>query len=176
MPNRTAYAYVTRYLSTSPISSMPPGDPEHFEARRLFTSLVPFLTDRKSKIALPSLSSLITHLWSRFEPVSTSYQYVWLMLSETLHIGNYDTVVLRSTHARLRKTIAPIGRRPARLHRTHNVLRRSPKRKRSSSALRYIRALRAFRDIFDSPPCLSKAGILCCAHHLDTRIYSCGAC
>ncbi|THG95701.1 hypothetical protein EW026_g6011 [Hermanssonia centrifuga] len=63
-----AYAYVTRYLSTSPVGSILPEDAEHEEARRMFTRLVPFLTERKSKTVLPSLSGVITDLWSRFEP------------------------------------------------------------------------------------------------------------
>ncbi|KAJ3520784.1 hypothetical protein NM688_g9114 [Phlebia brevispora] len=63
-----AYAYITRYLSTSPLSVLRPGDSDHEESHKLFSRLVPFLTDRKSKTVLPSLSAIITDLWSRFEP------------------------------------------------------------------------------------------------------------
>lgn len=64
-----AYAYVTRHLATSPLESIPRGDPEHAEARRTISQLVPFLTDRKSTTVHPSLSSAVTALWSRFPPV-----------------------------------------------------------------------------------------------------------
>ncbi len=76
--NRMAYAYVTRYLSTSPVGSILPEDAEHEEARRMFTRLAPFLTERKSKTVLPSLSGVITDLWSRFEPVRFFIMYIYL--------------------------------------------------------------------------------------------------
>ncbi|KAI0925033.1 hypothetical protein AcW2_005734 [Taiwanofungus camphoratus] len=63
-----AYAFVTRSLSTSPLSSISPHEPEHEEARRSIAQLVPFLTERKSQVVHPTLSSVVTDLWSRFEP------------------------------------------------------------------------------------------------------------
>ncbi|PSR73893.1 hypothetical protein PHLCEN_2v10290 [Hermanssonia centrifuga] len=77
-----AYAYVTRYLSTSPVGSILPEDAEHEEARRMFTRLVPFLTDRKSKTVLPSLSGVITDLWSRFEPETMTPKFFSLLMQD----------------------------------------------------------------------------------------------
>jgi len=62
-----AYAYVTRYFSTSPISTLPADDREHEDACGIISRLIPFLTDRKSKTIYPTLSSVVTDLWSRFE-------------------------------------------------------------------------------------------------------------
>ncbi|KIP07070.1 hypothetical protein PHLGIDRAFT_127858 [Phlebiopsis gigantea 11061_1 CR5-6] len=77
-----AYAYITRYLSTSSLSSLSPGEPERAEARRLFSTLVPFLTDKKSKTVLPSLSGLITDLWSRFEPDTMSPPFFAFLMQD----------------------------------------------------------------------------------------------
>jgi len=53
-----AYAYATRYLSTSPLSSVSADDPDFQEAHRIISDLAPFLTDRKSKILHSSLSGV----------------------------------------------------------------------------------------------------------------------
>ncbi|EKM50170.1 uncharacterized protein PHACADRAFT_32993 [Phanerochaete carnosa HHB-10118-sp] len=87
------YAYVTRYLSTSPLASISPGDPEHYEARQFFSRLVPFLTDRKSRTVLPSLSGLITHLWSRFEPGSMTPALFALLMRDVAKLMRPSTVV-----------------------------------------------------------------------------------
>jgi len=62
-----AYAYVTRYFATSPISTLSADDREHEDARGVISRLIPFLTDRKSKTIHSTLSSVVTDLWSRFE-------------------------------------------------------------------------------------------------------------
>lgn len=64
---RVAYAYVTRYLATSPLTALEPSEQD--EARRLISQLVPFLTDRLSKTVHSSLSAAVTDLLSRFQPV-----------------------------------------------------------------------------------------------------------
>lgn len=94
-----AYAYVTRYLSTSPLSSISPGDPEHEEARRLLSGLVPFVTDRRSKTVLPSLSGLITHLWSRFEPGSMTPSFFALLMRDAARLLRPSAVVAISSAA-----------------------------------------------------------------------------
>ena len=65
-----AYAYVTRHLSTSPLSSLDHEDPDYQEAKSIFIQLVPFLTARRSQTLYQSLEEAITDLWSRFEIVS----------------------------------------------------------------------------------------------------------
>ncbi|KZP30636.1 hypothetical protein FIBSPDRAFT_814946 [Athelia psychrophila] len=62
-----AYAYATRYLATSPLSTLTADEPEWQEARRITSQLVPFLTDRSSKVLHSNLSSVVTDLWSRFD-------------------------------------------------------------------------------------------------------------
>ncbi|GJE90294.1 hypothetical protein PsYK624_064230 [Phanerochaete sordida] len=93
------YAFVTRYLSTSPLSSLPPGDPEHGEARRLFARLVPFLTERRSTLVLPSLSGLITHLWSRFEPGSMTPAFFALLMRDAARLLRPAAVVAVAAQA-----------------------------------------------------------------------------
>ena len=65
-----AYAYVTRHLSTSPLSSLDHEDPDYQEAKSIFIQLVPFLTARRSQTLYQSLEEAITDMWSRFEIVS----------------------------------------------------------------------------------------------------------
>ena len=67
-----AYAYATRWLSISPLSSLSIEEPDYDEARHVISKLVPFLVDRKSKTLLSSLSSAATAVLSRFDPVCKS--------------------------------------------------------------------------------------------------------
>lgn len=64
-----AYAYVSRHLATSPLSSFAPENDDHQEARRIISQLVPFLTDRKATTLHTGLSSVITDIWSRWDVV-----------------------------------------------------------------------------------------------------------
>ncbi|KAF7794427.1 hypothetical protein EIP86_005561 [Pleurotus ostreatoroseus] len=77
-----AYAFITRHLSTSPLSSSRTEDTERTMARKLFVQLAPFLTDRKSTTVLPSLSSVITHLWSRFPPDTMTSAFFALIMRD----------------------------------------------------------------------------------------------
>ena len=65
-----AYAYATRHLSTSPLSSLNHENPDYQEAKNIFIQLVPFLTARRSQTLYQSLEEAITDMWSRFEIVS----------------------------------------------------------------------------------------------------------
>ena len=67
--SRIAYAYTTRHLMTSPLSSMSPNDSDVPEARSILGRLVPFLVDKGSKTRFSSLKAVVTDIWSRFEPV-----------------------------------------------------------------------------------------------------------
>lgn len=62
-----SYAYVNRYFATSPLSKAT-GD-DIGAMCQIFSQLVPFLVDRKSKAIHPTLSSAITDVWSRLEQV-----------------------------------------------------------------------------------------------------------
>lgn len=63
------YAYITRYFSTSPLSSVPADSPDYEEMKRVVSKLVPFLTERRSTILYTNVSSMVTDIWSRFEAV-----------------------------------------------------------------------------------------------------------
>ena len=67
-----AYSYTTRHLSTSPLSGIGTDTPEFLEARHLLTQLVPFVTERKSITLYSNLTSLVTDMWSRFQPVRSA--------------------------------------------------------------------------------------------------------
>ncbi|CAL1715449.1 unnamed protein product [Somion occarium] len=77
-----AYAYITRSFATSPISSLAPQDSDSEEARRTISRLVPFLVDRKSTTVLPSVSALVTDLWSRFEPGTMTSTFFAILLND----------------------------------------------------------------------------------------------
>ncbi|KAG5636783.1 hypothetical protein H0H81_006897 [Sphagnurus paluster] len=78
-----AYAFTTRHLSASPLSSLTPENTDYEEARRLISQLAPFLTDRRSTTVYPNLSSLTTDVWSRFKPGQINSQLFALLLRDT---------------------------------------------------------------------------------------------
>ncbi|KIJ34956.1 hypothetical protein M422DRAFT_262918 [Sphaerobolus stellatus SS14] len=65
-----AYAYVTRRLSISPLSSLGPKDSDHTDALELLSRTVPFLIDRKSTLIYRSVDDLVTATWANFEAIS----------------------------------------------------------------------------------------------------------
>lgn len=71
LPISIAYAYTTRQLSVSPLSSLTIDNPDIQEARHSMARLTPFLTAKNSKVLHSSLSSVITDIWSRFRSVSS---------------------------------------------------------------------------------------------------------
>ncbi|GBE86234.1 hypothetical protein BKA93DRAFT_816514 [Sparassis latifolia] len=78
-----AYAYTTRHLAMSPLSALSLGDPEHAEACRTIAHLAPFLADRKSATIHPTLSSVVTDFWSRFEPGKMTSPFLSVLLRDT---------------------------------------------------------------------------------------------
>ncbi|KZT07481.1 uncharacterized protein LAESUDRAFT_724932 [Laetiporus sulphureus 93-53] len=87
------YAYLNRYFSTSPLSMMAPNSPERAEARRLVAQLIPFLIDRKSQLVHPTLSSVVTDLWSRFTPGEMTPAFFALLLRDSSTLLRPSTVV-----------------------------------------------------------------------------------
>ncbi|KAJ7326304.1 hypothetical protein DFH08DRAFT_787221 [Mycena albidolilacea] len=75
-----AYAYVTRHLSVSPLSTAPELDAD--AARGLLATLVPFLTSRTSRTLHPTLDSALTDLHSRLPPDSATPQLFALLLCD----------------------------------------------------------------------------------------------
>ncbi|THU86223.1 hypothetical protein K435DRAFT_923385, partial [Dendrothele bispora CBS 962.96] len=66
-----AYAFVTRHLAVSPLTSVRPGSEDHQEIKRIVSQLVPFLTDRKSTIMHTNIPSVVTDIRSRYDPVNS---------------------------------------------------------------------------------------------------------
>jgi hypothetical protein len=65
------YAYAVRYFATSPLCKAAEGD--NVEIRQTLSQLMPFLVDRKSKLAHTNLSSVVTDVWSRFQQVGHGF-------------------------------------------------------------------------------------------------------
>ncbi|KIJ59233.1 hypothetical protein HYDPIDRAFT_101098 [Hydnomerulius pinastri MD-312] len=63
-----AYAYTTRHLSMSPLSSTENDPSDQNEARRIIAQAVPFIADRKSKVLHVSIGDAANALWSRLDP------------------------------------------------------------------------------------------------------------
>ncbi|KAI0785209.1 hypothetical protein C8Q75DRAFT_723127 [Abortiporus biennis] len=77
------YSYITRSLSTSPLSSLRSIDPEYQEAKRFVSRLLPFLVERRSTSVFPNLSATITDLWSRFDSEKISPILLSILLHDT---------------------------------------------------------------------------------------------
>ncbi|KAI9062579.1 hypothetical protein FKP32DRAFT_1573971 [Trametes sanguinea] len=88
------YAYIIRYFAVSPLSAIPPNDPDRPEIRRSISQLVPFLIDRRSTLAHSSLSGVVTDLWSRFPPGHMDSQFFSLLLKDTASLLRPATVTV----------------------------------------------------------------------------------
>ncbi|EPQ56637.1 hypothetical protein GLOTRDRAFT_28595, partial [Gloeophyllum trabeum ATCC 11539] len=87
-----AYAYATRHLSVSPLSSASDAL-DVAEAQRLISSLVPFLVDRKSTLVHPNMSSVVTDLWSRFGQGQMRPKLFALLLRDTARLMRPSRVI-----------------------------------------------------------------------------------
>ncbi|KAJ7576895.1 hypothetical protein C8J56DRAFT_373722, partial [Mycena floridula] len=87
-----AYVYVTRHLAASPLDSIPSQDADYLEARRLFSQLVPFLTEKKATTLHTSLTSVITDIWSRFDPGTMTAETFSLLLRDVSRLLTPATV------------------------------------------------------------------------------------
>ncbi|KAH9951174.1 hypothetical protein B0H21DRAFT_355876 [Amylocystis lapponica] len=95
----TAYAYTTRHLAMSPLSSVDPAEPQIEDARGTIARLVPFLTDRRSKTVHWTLSSVEIDLWSRFEPGSMTPAFFSLLLRDAATLLQPSSVTVLSSAA-----------------------------------------------------------------------------
>ncbi|OJA21550.1 hypothetical protein AZE42_03238 [Rhizopogon vesiculosus] len=77
-----AYAFTTRRLSVSPLSSAGDDASDEVEARRIISQAVPFLVARQSKVLYSDLSSAITDVWSRFDPGSVGVESFSVLLND----------------------------------------------------------------------------------------------
>lgn len=63
-----AYAYVTRRISISPLSSLGAKDPDHGVIQDLLSSILPFLIER-STFVYRSVDDVVTSTWAKLEAV-----------------------------------------------------------------------------------------------------------
>ncbi|KAJ7628639.1 hypothetical protein FB45DRAFT_41847 [Roridomyces roridus] len=94
------YAYTTRHLSISPLSTALESDAE--AARFLISQLTPFLTSRTSKTLHRTLDDALTELHSRLPPDSATPQLLALLLRDAASLLRPPLVADESTgpHAR----------------------------------------------------------------------------
>ncbi|KDQ51026.1 hypothetical protein JAAARDRAFT_199417 [Jaapia argillacea MUCL 33604] len=78
-----AYAYTSRHLSLSPLSS--PSE-ENEEPTKLLSTLIPFLFDKKSTIRFGTLESAIADLWARFNQGTISPSSFSTLLKDTANL------------------------------------------------------------------------------------------
>lgn len=81
-----AYAYATRHLGTSPLSSLTPDDPNYDEARRLISQLVPFVVERRAVTLYSDITTVITDIWSRLDVGVPSSDLFALLLQDAAHL------------------------------------------------------------------------------------------
>ncbi|KAG5647837.1 hypothetical protein DXG03_007761 [Asterophora parasitica] len=81
-----AYAFTSRHLSVSPLSSLKPDDIDLEEARSIISQLVPFLTDPKSATVYSNVSGIVTDIWSRFKPDQINSALFALLLRDTVNL------------------------------------------------------------------------------------------
>lgn len=65
-----AYAYVTRKLLISPLSSIKTNDADRKIAIDLFKRVAPFLTDKRSTLVFSSVDDIVTFFWSKLDTLS----------------------------------------------------------------------------------------------------------
>jgi len=78
-----AYAFITRRLATSPLSSLDPNNSDYDEAKQLLGQLVPFLLDRKSTVLHTNVSDAITDIWSKFDKSTLSTSTFPVLMRDT---------------------------------------------------------------------------------------------
>ncbi|KAF8661330.1 hypothetical protein AX16_001426 [Volvariella volvacea WC 439] len=81
-----AYAYTTRHLATSPLSSLFPESADHEQARQAVGQIVPFLVDRSGTTLYTNMSSMITDVWSRFSEGAASPELFSILLGDVAEL------------------------------------------------------------------------------------------
>ncbi|KAF8208384.1 hypothetical protein K438DRAFT_2072533 [Mycena galopus ATCC 62051] len=120
-----AYAYATRHLSVSPLSTA--AEPDADAARATFATLTPFLTSRTSKTLHPTLDSALTDLYSRLPPDSATPQLFALLLRDATTLLRPSLVVdavdgRAGPHARALRALGDLHMLfQARVHVAHKI-------------------------------------------------------
>ncbi|KAG2110380.1 uncharacterized protein F5147DRAFT_690391 [Suillus discolor] len=92
-----AYAFATRHLSVSPLSSTENDASDEAEARRIISQAVPFLVARRSQVLYSTLSSAVTDVWSRFDPGTMGAESLAALLVDSSIIARPRLVVATSS-------------------------------------------------------------------------------
>ncbi|KAG2150289.1 uncharacterized protein EDB93DRAFT_1240313 [Suillus bovinus] len=92
-----AYAFATRHLSVSPLSSAENDASDEAEARRIISQAVPFLAARRSQVLYSTLSSAVTDVWSRFDPGTVGTESLSVLLHDLSIIVRPRLVVATSS-------------------------------------------------------------------------------
>ncbi|KAG0699902.1 hypothetical protein DFH29DRAFT_934535 [Suillus ampliporus] len=92
-----AYAFVTRHLSISPLSSAENDASDETEARRIISQAVPFLVARQSKVLYSTLSSAVTDVCSRLDPGTVGAESLSVILQDLSMIMRPRRVVAVSS-------------------------------------------------------------------------------
>ncbi|KAG1792620.1 uncharacterized protein HD556DRAFT_1444300 [Suillus plorans] len=92
-----AYAFATRHLSVSPLSSTENDASDEAEARRIISQAVPFLVARRSQVLYSTLSSAVTDVWSRFDPGTMGAESLSALLLDSSIIARPRLVVATSS-------------------------------------------------------------------------------
>lgn len=93
-----AYAFATRHLSVSPLSSAENDALDETEARRIISQAVPFLVARQSQVLYSTLSSAVTDVWSRFDPGIVGAESMSVLLHDLFIIARPRLVVTASSN------------------------------------------------------------------------------
>ncbi|KAI6155916.1 hypothetical protein BKA82DRAFT_998900 [Pisolithus tinctorius] len=88
------YAYVTRHLSISPLSSSSNSWQDKREARRLIARAVPFIADRQSKLLHVTLTGAVTDVWARLDPGSIELRTMAVLLGDVSRLVRPRKVVV----------------------------------------------------------------------------------
>lgn len=92
-----AYAFATRHLSLSPLSSAENDAQDEAEARRIISRVAPFLVTRQSQVLYLTLGSAITDVWSRFDRGIVGAESLSVLLHDLSVIARPKLVVAASS-------------------------------------------------------------------------------
>lgn len=90
----TGYAYVTRHLSISPLTSSSNSWQDKREARRLIARAVPFIADRQSKLLHVTLTGAVMDVWARLDPGSIEPRTMAVLLGDVSRLVRPRKVVV----------------------------------------------------------------------------------
>ncbi|KAN0088667.1 hypothetical protein V8E55_005724 [Tylopilus felleus] len=104
-----AYAYVTRHLAMSPLSSTTNDLQDRCEARKILSQSVPFLVDRKSKLLHTSPTDAIVSFWSRLDPGSIDNKTMLVLLEDVAKIVRPRRITVTGNPSGVQERTVPLA-------------------------------------------------------------------